>query len=37
MRRLRFLLNLLLNDLTGLALTSQQAGNEWSVAIIRLF
>lgn len=36
-RRLRFLLNLLLNDLTGLALSSQQTGNEWSVAIIRLF
>lgn len=36
-RRLHFLLGLLLNDLTGLALTSQQAGNEWSVALIRLF
>lgn len=36
-RRLRFLLNLLLNDLTDMALTNQQEGNEWSVAIIRLF
>ncbi|MGN1020032.1 MAG: helix-turn-helix domain-containing protein [Aristaeellaceae bacterium] len=36
-RRLQYLLNLLLNDLTSQALTTQQAGNEWSVAIIRLF
>ncbi|MGN0779443.1 MAG: helix-turn-helix domain-containing protein [Aristaeellaceae bacterium] len=36
-RRLRYLLNLLLNDLTSLALTNQPTGNEWSVSVIRLF
>lgn len=36
-RRLRFLLNLLLSDLTDLAMTSQPNDNEWSVALIRMF
>ena len=36
-RRLRLLLNLMLNDLTEYALSAQKIGDEWSVMLIRMF